>query len=73
MEYPNGFKTINKFTLGCQQAEELTRLFPSHLTICEWQGQYPTCMDSCTSKPTTLCEICMGLLQAKKPMCCCVR
>jgi hypothetical protein len=49
------------------------RLIPSHLTICEWQGQYPTCMDSCTLKPTTMCEICMGLLKAKKPMCCCVR
>jgi hypothetical protein len=25
LEYPNGFKTIDKLTLGCQQAEELTK------------------------------------------------
>ncbi len=50
-----------------------TRLCPSHSTICEWRGQYPTYMGSCSSKPTTLCEICMGLLKVEKPMCNCAR
>jgi hypothetical protein len=82
-EYPNGFKSIDKITLGGQEIKKLAK----HLGQDERKQDYVQViqqfagdkvnillsMGSCSSKPTTMCEICMGLLKADKPMCNCAK